>query len=82
VAARLLDYSSHAVQTRLLSSSALSTEVSSSSIGLDMFRNYIQTDGGILSKLGYEHNHKYSRNHSQSVHAAFHTAQDGDLKIY
>ena len=47
-----------------------------------MFRNYIQTDGGILPKLGYEHNHRYSLNHNQSVHAHVHTAQDGDLKLY
>jgi len=59
---------SQLVLTRPHSNSALSTEVSSSSLGLDMFRSFIQTDGGILPKLGYGHNHKYSLNHnSQSV---------------
>ena len=81
MADRSLDYSEHAVLTRLLSSSALSTEVSSSWIGLNMFRNYIQKDGGILPKLGYEQNHEYSLNHNQSVHAHVHGAQDSDIKL-
>jgi len=46
-----------------------------------MFRNFIQTDGGILPKLGYGHNHKYLLNHKQSVHVYVHSAQDGDLKL-
>jgi len=60
----------------------LSTEVSGSSRGLDMYRNFIQTDGGILPKLGYGHNQEYSLNYKQSVHAYVHTARDGDLKLY
>jgi len=53
--------------TRPPSSLALPTEVHSLSLGLDMFRNFIQTDGGILPKLGYGHKHKYLLNHSQSM---------------
>jgi hypothetical protein len=41
----------HAVLTRPPSSSGLSKEVASSSPGLSMFRNFIQTDGVILPKL-------------------------------
>jgi hypothetical protein len=46
-----------------------------------MFRNFIQTVGGILPKLGYGHNQKYSLNQSQAAHANVHTAQDGDLYL-
>ena len=81
VAASLLDRGWHAVLSRPPSSSVLSTEVSSLSLGLDMFRNFIQTVIGILSKICYGHNHKYPLNHKQSFHAYVHTAPDGDLKL-
>jgi len=60
----------------------LSRGVADSSLGLDMFRNFNQTGGGILPKLGYEHKHKYSLNHKQSVHVYVHTARDGGLMLY
>lgn len=79
--ARLLDCIYRTVQTGPPSNSDLSTDVSSSNLGLDMFRNFIQTVGGILPKLGYGHNQKYSLNQSQAAHANVHTAQDGDLYL-